>query len=63
MADFIFKLPKKQVHLVDRPGEQWWTLHVDGVSGSEVVLILQSPISELMEQVIHLSFFASNNEA
>ncbi|KAL6350663.1 hypothetical protein AAG906_028115 [Vitis piasezkii] len=54
MVDFIVKLPKKQVHPVDRPREQWWTLHVDGVSGSEVVLILQSPISELMEQVIRL---------
>ena len=33
------------------------------VSGSKVGLILQSPIGELMEQVIHLNFSASNNEA
>ncbi|KAL6349751.1 hypothetical protein AAG906_001638 [Vitis piasezkii] len=63
MADFIAKLPKKQAHSIDRPGEQWWTLHVDRVSGSRVGLILQSPTGELMEQAIRLSFFAFNNEA
>ncbi|KAL6313355.1 hypothetical protein AAG906_001066 [Vitis piasezkii] len=59
------ELPKKQAHLVDHPGEQWWTLHVDGasrVSGSGVRLILQSLTRELMKQAICLSFFASNNE-
>ena len=43
MADFIVELPKNQVHPVDRPGEQWWTLHVDEASrvfGSGVALIL-----------------------
>ena len=33
------------------------------MSRSGVGLILQSPIGELMEQAIRLSFFASNNEA
>ena len=32
------------------------------MSGSRVSLILQSPIRELMEQVIRLSFSTSNNE-
>ena len=52
MVNFIVELPKKKAHLVDRPGKQWWTLHVDGASkasGSEVGLIMQSPIGELVE--------------
>lgn len=32
------------------------------MSESRVGLILQSPIGELIEQAIRLSFFASNNE-
>ena len=32
------------------------------MSGSRVSLILQSPIRELMEQVVRLSFSTSNNE-
>ena len=59
---YIVKLPKKQAHPIDRPGEQWWTLHVDRVSESRVGLILQSPTGELMEQAIRLSFSAFNNE-
>ncbi|KAL6331838.1 hypothetical protein AAG906_020182 [Vitis piasezkii] len=51
MTDFITKLPKKQTHSIDCPKEQWWTLHVDGVSWVE-----------LMEQTIRLSFSTSNNE-
>ena len=65
MTDFIAKLPKKQAHLADHLGEQWWALHVDGasrVSGSGVRLILQSLTRELMKQAICLSFSASNNE-
>ena len=66
MIDFIVELPKKQAHPVDRPWEQWCTLHVDRASrvfGSRVGLILQSPTRELMEQDICLSFSTSNNEA
>ena len=66
MVDFMVELPKKQAHLTDSPGKQWWTLHVDGasrVSGFEVGLILQSPTGELMELSIPLNFFTSNNEA
>ena len=65
MTDFITKFPKKQTHSIDCPKEQWWTLHVDGVSRvskSGVGLVLQSPTGELMEQTIRLSFSTSNNE-
>ncbi|RVW53693.1 hypothetical protein CK203_069108 [Vitis vinifera] len=60
-----FELPKKQAHLADRPGEQWWTLHVDRTSRvfrSRIGLILQSPTGEPMEKAIHLNFSATNNE-
>ena len=66
MIDFVVELPKKQTHLIDRLGEQWWTLHVDGVSRvsrSRIGLVLQSPNRELIEQAIRLNFLASNNEA
>ena len=66
IADFIAKLPKKETHPSDCPGEQWWTLLVDGTSRvfrSRVGLILQSPTGELMEQAIHLNFSTSNNKA
>ena len=66
MDDFKVELPKKQTHPVDHPGEQWWTLHVDEaskVSGSGVGLLLQSSTEELIEQVIHINFLSSNNEA
>ena len=47
MADFIVEIPQKSSQLA-RPIEKgWWILHVDGasrVSGSEVGLLLQSPI-------------------
>ena len=52
ISDFIAKLTQKQAHPVDRPREQWWTLHVDETSRvfkSGVGLILQSPTKELME--------------
>lgn len=48
---FVVKLPQKQTHLVNHPGEQWWTIHVDGaskVSRFEIGLVLQSPIGELV---------------
>ena len=66
MTDFVAELPKKQTHSTDRPGEQWWTLHVDGaskVSRFRIGLVLQSPNRELIEQAICLNFLASNNEA
>ncbi|RVW42656.1 hypothetical protein CK203_098275 [Vitis vinifera] len=53
-------------HLVESPGEQWWTLHVDETSkasDSKVSLILQSPTGKLLEQAIRLYFSTSNNEA
>ena len=65
MVKFIVELPKKQAHLADRPGEQWWTLHVDRTSRvfrSRIGLILQSPTGEPMEKAIHLNFSATNNE-
>ena len=65
MVKFIIELLKKQAHPADRPGEQWWTLHVDKTSrvfGSRIGLILQSPTGELMEKAIHLNFSATNNE-
>ena len=65
MVKFIVELPKKQAHPADRPGEQWWTLHVDRKSrvfGSRIGLILQSPTGEPMEKAIHLNFSATNNE-
>ena len=52
MTDFRVKLPQKPTHPVKSPRKQWWTLHVDGASkasGSEVGLIMQSPIGELVE--------------
>ena len=45
---------------------EWWTLRVDGASrssGFRVGLLLQSLISEQLEQAIRLGFLASNNEA
>ncbi|RVW87570.1 hypothetical protein CK203_036297 [Vitis vinifera] len=30
MVDFMVELPQKPAHAVEFPGEQWWTLHVDG---------------------------------
>ena len=66
MTEFIVELPKKQAHPVDHLREQWWTLHVDGLSkvfGSRVGMILQSPTGELMEQVVCLNFSTSNNKA
>lgn len=45
---------------------EWWTLRVDGASrssGFRVGLLLQSLISEQLEQAIQLGFPASNNEA
>ena len=45
MVDFMVELPQKPAHAVEFPGEQWWTLHVDGtfrVSESGIGLILQS---------------------
>lgn len=65
MADFIVKLPKKQTHSVDRPGEQWWILYVNKASrvlGFGVGLILKSSTVELIEHAIRLSFSASNSE-
>ncbi|KAL6340252.1 hypothetical protein AAG906_040688 [Vitis piasezkii] len=56
MADFKAKLPKKQTHPVDHPGEQWWTLHVD-----EASKVFGS--GKLIEQAIHINFSSSNNEA
>ena len=52
MADFRVELSQKPTHLVKSPRKQWWTLHVNGaskVSGSEIGLIMQSPIGELVE--------------
>ncbi|RVX19136.1 hypothetical protein CK203_008614 [Vitis vinifera] len=66
MDDFKVELPKKQTHPVDHPRKQWWTLHVDEaskVSGSGIGLLLQSSTEELIEQVIHINFLSSNNEA
>ena len=66
IANFIAELLKKQAHPTDRLGEQWWALHVDRasrVSGSGVGLILQLLTGELIEQAIHLNFFAPNNKA
>ena len=66
MDDFKVELPKKQTHPVNHPREQWWTLHVDEaskVSGSGIGLLLQSSTEELIEQVIHINFLSSNNEA
>ncbi|RVW73190.1 hypothetical protein CK203_057332 [Vitis vinifera] len=65
MTEFIVELPQKHTRAVDRPGKQWWILHVDGasrVSRSKVSLVLQSPTRKLIEQAIRLSFSTSNNE-
>ena len=65
MTDFIAEFPKKQKHPINLTREQWWTLHVNKafkVFGFGVGLVLQSPTGELIEQVICLSFFTSNNE-
>ena len=65
IIDFIVELPYKQTHPFDCSREQPWTLHVNKASrvfGFGVGLILQSPTGELIEQVIRLSFFTSNNE-
>ena len=66
MTDFIAELSQKLAHLVESPGEQWWTLHVDEASKASdfrISLILQSPTGELLEQAIRLYFSTSNNEA
>ena len=28
MTNFIVELPKKQAHLIDHLGKQWWTLQI-----------------------------------
>ncbi|KAL6316277.1 hypothetical protein AAG906_017907 [Vitis piasezkii] len=44
---------------------EWWILYVDVVScdeGARVVLVLQSPTRECLEQAVQLGFHASNKE-
>lgn len=45
MADFIAEIPQSS-QLIEPCREGWWILHVDGASGSEVGLLLQTPTKE-----------------
>ena len=66
MTDFVLEYSRKPIQRKEPNEKEWWTLWVDGASrasGSGVVLLLQSPTGEHLEQSIRIGFPASNNEA
>ncbi|KAK0598996.1 hypothetical protein LWI29_001360 [Acer saccharum] len=74
LADFVtdftpsenVQAEQELVALVDETTIGKWTLSVDGssnIKGSGLGLVLSSPTGDIMEQSIHCSFRATNNEA
>ncbi|KAK0595504.1 hypothetical protein LWI29_007317 [Acer saccharum] len=70
VADFTLsenvQAEQKLVALADETTFGKWTLSVDGssnIKGSGLGLVLSSPTGDIMEQSIHCSFRATNNEA